>query len=159
MKRLYCPNSAILKSNSSPSPPPPFSFPFNPPPGAGASLERSCVAQLSRIVRITGAKIVLSTSWRLFPDMKSFLVTALEQFEEPSCVAPQGLTGEQTRRPLKDAIVGETAELGPRGIEVITIRALPNVVAVGNPTARALHILLRAANLHNLKIRKNSDPW
>ena len=41
-------------------------------------LERSCLAQLRRIIHATGAHIVLSTTWRLEPAMRAFLLQALD---------------------------------------------------------------------------------
>jgi len=41
-------------------------------------LERACLAQLKRIIQETGARIVLSTTWRLEPAMRLYLLQALD---------------------------------------------------------------------------------
>lgn len=43
-------------------------------------LERRCLSELKRVVDETGAKVVLSTTWRLDPEQRRFLVHALEEF-------------------------------------------------------------------------------
>jgi len=46
--------------------------------GRELPLERACVVELARVCEATGAEIVLSTAWRLRPEMRAFLVGALE---------------------------------------------------------------------------------
>ena len=46
--------------------------------GQELPLERACVVELARVCEATGAEIVLSTAWRLRPEMRAFLVGALE---------------------------------------------------------------------------------
>lgn len=43
-----------------------------------APLERRCLNQLARVCSMTGSVVVLSTSWRLHPHMRKFLVGAIE---------------------------------------------------------------------------------
>jgi hypothetical protein len=50
------------------------------PAGKHVPLERRCLAELQRLVEATGATIVLSTTWRVEPDMRAFLCSALEPF-------------------------------------------------------------------------------
>ena len=70
--------------------------------GGSPSLERRCLAELQLIVRRTGARCVLTTTWRHDAALRSFLVAALEEYEI--------------------AVVGDTIDLsgegGGRGDEV-----------------------------------------
>ena len=42
-------------------------------------LERSCLVQLRRIIQETGAHIVLTSTWRTLPAMRSYLLEAMEK--------------------------------------------------------------------------------
>lgn len=45
--------------------------------GMNVPLEKQCLAELQRVVASTGAVVVLSTTWRLDPAMRNFLVSCL----------------------------------------------------------------------------------
>eukprot|EP00039_Didymoeca_costata_P019174 m.336518 g.336518 ORF g.336518 m.336518 type:complete len:184 (+) comp17876_c0_seq1:189-740(+) len=49
--------------------------------GNNTPLEKRCVKELQRIVKETGARVVLSTSWRLFREMREFLVNTLKDYK------------------------------------------------------------------------------
>ena len=70
------------------------------PGGTLTPLERRCLAQLRRVVEATDAMIVLSTTWRLVPEMRDCLTTALEA------------TG------MRGRVLGDTPKLSDRGAEV-----------------------------------------
>ena len=53
---------------------------FPHPENAMVPLERPCLEQLARVVRATGADVVLSTSWRLAQGKRAFLVSALAAY-------------------------------------------------------------------------------
>ena len=64
-------------------------------------LERACLAQLKRVLDATGARIVLSTTWRQEPAMREYLLQALAVVD------------------AREAVVGDTPSLSAgRGAEV-----------------------------------------
>ena len=50
---------------------------FHDPAGVQVPIERCLLQNLQRLLQTTGARIVLSTTWRLEPDMRAFLMIAL----------------------------------------------------------------------------------
>lgn len=70
---------------------------------AFGAIERSCLDCLARVVHAARAKIVLSSTWRMEPQMREFLVRSL---------AAAG---------LPDAVIGDTCDLGDtgRGFEIL----------------------------------------
>ena len=59
------------------------------PAGEIVPLERRCLTELQRVVETTGASIVLSTTWRVKPEMRAFLCSALMPFTKDVHDTPQ----------------------------------------------------------------------
>jgi hypothetical protein len=79
---------------------------YHDPHGHQTSLERRCLLNLKRVLDETGAVVVLSTSWRLYPAQRTFLVSAIE-----TIVGVPGI------------VIGDTPNLGTqgnRGLEIDT---------------------------------------
>jgi hypothetical protein len=71
------------------------------PPSFTTPLERACLVQLATLVRCSQCRIVLTSTWRNYPDMLSALKFALGQYG------------------LLDALVGATPRAKDRGAEVV----------------------------------------
>ena len=90
---------------------------------SGSSLELRCLQNLTNILLKTGAKIVVTSTWRLFPDMLEFLTRTVNDMYRHSLAWNNSEKGE-TEINEKSVIIGSTIDGGPppfgrgRGMEV-----------------------------------------
>ena len=88
-----------------------------------SSLEKRCIQNLVTILVKTGAKIVVTSTWRMFPDMLEFLTETLDHFYRSEMERITNTRGENVSL-IKSGIIGSTMDAGPppfgggRGLEV-----------------------------------------
>ena len=73
-------------------------------------LERRCLTNLIKIILATDAKIVVTSTWRMFPDMMQFLTRTIDQFYMN---AVSQLKSKQTKTKTNNSvIIGSTIDAG-----------------------------------------------